>query len=1828
MPIGRPLANTQLYVLDQQLQPVPVGVLGELFVGGKGLGRGYLNRPEVTATRFVPDHFSETPGARLYRTGDLVRYLPDRNLQFHGRTDTQVKLRGLRIELGEIEAALMTQEQVRSAAVVMRAEQTGEKSLVGYIVAAPETNLTVAELRQQLSQKLPTYMVPATFVFLPELPLMPNGKIDRLALPAPEQQMTIESKGHAGPGNAIEELIAGVWSDVLGIKAVNIHSDFFASGGHSLLATQVIARLREIFHVDIPLRSLFEQPTIAGLSKNISAALNDGLFIKTHDIHSLSRPELLPLSFAQQRLWFVEQLESVGAAYHIPIIFRINGVLDIPALELTLNEIVGRHEVLRTTFKMVDGEPVQIIASTQPVSLPVVDLRSLPEAEREQEVLSLSSEQAQLKFNLETGPLMHMRLVRLSDEEHVLQMTLHHLVADGWSIGVLAREAMAFYEAFTQEQPSPLPPLVIQYADFALLQREWFQGGGLDAAREYWRTQLAGAPEALELPTDYPRPSAQTFRGAQFDFLVSQTITEDLNNLSQRENVTLFMTLLAAFTVLLSRYANESDIVVGTPIANRQHSELENLIGFFANTLALRVKVDPELTFRELLRHVREVALGAFAHQDVPFELLVEDLQPQRDLNRNPLFQVMFAVQNTPAVELQIPGVSFGVQEFSTNATRFDLECHLRQVNDELRGQLVYCTDLFEQETIERLLCNYESLLESVVSNPDRRVSEFSLLTPEEEHTLLVDWNRTNVDFPRDKRVHDLFEEQAARTPEAIAVESGSELVSYAELDDRANRWASRLRKLGVGPNSIVGVAASSSVGSLSAILGVLKAGGAYLPLDSTYPAARLDYMLENSRAQVLIIEPSLRDRFSFLPAHVIEIDEEPDETSEARLSAQASSGDLAYVIYTSGSTGKPKGVAMPHTALVNLLQWQMARSAPAPRTLQLASLSFDVSFQEMFSTWGAGGTLVLIEEEDRRDLFRLWSVLTERRIERLFLPFVALQYLAEISARDETAELPVLREIVTAGEQLKTTPQIRQLLARLSGCVFDNEYGPTEAHAVSVYRMPDKQEAWSELPPIGQPIANTQLYILDAQMRPGPLGVAGELYIAGDCLARGYVNSPERTAERFLPNPFSREPGTRMYRTGDLARFWSDGNIQFLGRRDGQMKIRGYRVEAGEIEAVICGHSLVREAVVLAQSRPGGASELVAYVLLKEGAAHDASELRGYVKERLPDYMLPTSFIALEEFPLTPSGKVDRRRLPELGQPELIQQSEPASPSRPTEELVANIWSEVLGIERVSSGDNFFEIGGHSLLATRVIARLREVFMLEVPLRRLFEMPTISELATYIDTELRVAGTSESQPPITRASKNDVLPLSFAQERLWFWEQLQPGTPTYTLTSAFRLEGELDVAVLERCLNEIMRRHVILRTSYEAVDGRPVILIAPHSFTRLSVKDLSHLPESERHSEVRRLAGEEGLRPFDLTRSPLLRVNLLRLGEQEHVALVSMHHIVSDGWSIGVLVDEIATLYEEFLAGRPSPLAELPVQYADFAKWQREWLKGDVLNKQLTYWKEQLRDAPLLELRTDRPRPKVFSSQGSTVPINLPAGLLRELKALSRKQNVTLFMTLLAAFNVLLHRHTGQDDIVVGTDIANRTQVETEKLIGFFVNMLVLRTNLKGDPTFTELLRRVREMALGAYMHQDVPFARLVDEFHLRRELTRNPLFQVVFVLQNAPLKNLELTGITLTPVEFEVKTTPFDLIFALSETADSLVGSVTYSTELFDKDTVRQLIGHYQNVLQGVVAAPDQPLSSLAILQDSEVDSQAVSNFDVKLNRKDLEGVLLELSQASHSH
>ncbi|MBV9124651.1 MAG: amino acid adenylation domain-containing protein, partial [Planctomycetes bacterium] len=1570
-------------------------------------------------------------------------------------------------------------------------------------------------------------------------------------------------------------------------------------GGHSLLATQVLSRVCQAFQIELPLRRLFEAPTVAGLAECVEIARRAEDSLPAPPLQRIEGEGPPPLSFAQQRLWFLDQLEPGHPFYNIPAALRLTGALDVTALERSLAEIVRRHEVLRTTFAVEDGRPVQAIAPELTLSLPVVDLSGLPAAECESEVRRLAWEEAQRPFDLTRGPLERVTLLRLGDREHVLLLTLHHIVADGWSIGICLRELAALYTAFTSGRPSPLPELPIQYADFARWQRQWLQGDILDNQLAYWKERLAGVP-ALELPTDRPRPAVQTFRGATCSWMLSDKFSRRLQGLSRREGATLYMVLLAAFQALLHRYTGQDDIAVGSPIANRTRAETEGLIGFFVNTLVLRTDLSGNPSFRELLARVREAALGAFAHQDLPFERLVEELQPRRDLSRSPLFQVLFTLQNTPLPQLELPGLKPSLLEVPVETAKFDLSLTLAETGQGLCASLEYNTDLFEAATIRRLLGHWQTLLEDAVADPEKRLSELPLLTEPERHQLLVEWTDTRAAYPQDQYLPRLFEDQAERTPEAVAVAFEGERLTYAELNARANRLAHHLRTLGVGPDVLVGIGMERSVEMVVGLLAVLKAGGAYVPLDPTYPQERLAFMLQDTQARVLLTQERLAGKLPAHAARVICLDpgwETFLPPVDANPAARITPDHLAYVIYTSGSTGQPKGVAMPHRPLVNLIAWQLAHSSAGlrTRTLQFTTLSFDVAFQEIFATWCSGGTLVLVREEARRDLDGLPSLLEEQEIHRLFLPFVALQQLA--AACCVQGRFPrCLKEVITAGEQLQITPAIARMFGELPGCTLHNHYGPTESHVVAAFRLSGPPAEWPPLPPIGRPIANSQVYLLDRWLQPVPVGFPGELYIGGTCLARGYLNRPELTDERFVPYPFRDRPGARLYRTGDLARWLPTGELVYLGRTDFQVKVRGFRVEPGEIENVLAQHPAVREAVVLAREDVPGDRRLVAYVTARQEPALSLKELRGRLLEQLPGYMVPSAFVVLDALPLTPSGKVDRRALPapERNRPALDR--EWLAPRTPVEEVLAGLWAEVLGLERVGAQDNFFELGGHSLLATQVVSRLRAAFQVELPLRFLFEAPTVAALAERIEAARR-SGQSCAGPPLRPVPRDGYLPLSFAQQRLWFLDQFEPDSSFYNIPAAIRLTGPLDVAALEQSLQELIRRHEVLRTTFAQVAGQLVQVITPTLAPPLVMEDLTSLFPAERELEVRRRAEEEARRPFDLGRGPLFRVTVLDLGAGEKVLLLTMHHIIADGWSVGVFLREMTCLYAAFTGGKPITLPPLPVQYADYAAWQRQWLTGEVLEEQLAYWKDRLAQAPAaLDLPTDRPRPTVQTFRGSTQSLTLPRSLAEHLHALSRREGCTLYMTLLAAFQTLLHRYTGQEDICVGSPIAGRTRAETEGLIGCCINALVLRTDLSGDPSFRDLLARVRETALGAYAHQDLPFEKLVEELQPARDLSRSPLFQVMFILQNTPLPELDLPGLTVRPLDLPGTTAKFDLTLSLAETQQGLQAAVEYNTDLFDAGTITRLLGHFQKLLEGLAGDPGQRLSELPLLTAEE--------------------------------
>jgi amino acid adenylation domain-containing protein len=1791
LPIGRPIGTTQAYVLDSALRPVAVGWQGELCAGGDGLARGYLDRPDLTAERFVPDAVSGRSGARLYRTGDLVRLRGDGAVDFVGRLDQQVKIRGFRIEPGEIEALLAAHPAVREGAVVVQ-EVRGERRLSACVVPrAPEDPAGLsATLREYLRSRLPDVMVPPSWTVLDALPLTPNGKVDRRAL---AQLAPLEETAAGGPPRTpTEELVAAVWSTLLGRERIGRDDSFFDLGGHSLLATRLLSRLRGMFGVELPLRRLFEAPTVGALARALDEMRGSSTVAPIAPVPR--NADGIPLSFAQERLWFLSQLDPGSPAYNVPLALRLQGRLVPAALAGALGEVAKRHEVLRTRFVSRDGRPLQVIEAERRPELPVIDLAGLPEVWRDSLALRLATEEALRPFDLERGPLLRLALLRLQDGEHLLLLNLHHILTDGWSMGILVGEMQTLYGAFLRRESAPLPALPVQYADFAVWQRSWLEGEVLDAQLAYWKRQLEAAPRFLELPADRPWPAVRTGRGAARSLDLTSALSTAIRELCRREGVTPFMALLAAWGVVLGRHAGQEDVLVGTPVAGRNRPEVEDLIGFFVNTLVLRVDLSEAPTFGALLSRVRSMALDAFQHQDLPFERLVEELVPERALAHPPLVQVLFALQNAPVPDLELPGLSLAPVAMHSGVAKLDLSLIFQEGAEGFGGVLEHSTDLFDGSTAERFLARFEVLLSAVTLDPARCVADLPLLRPSERQQALVEWNDTRSGYPREACLPELFEEVVAEHADAPAMVSGGEVWSYRRLDEEANRLARRLRSLGVGPETAVGLCLERSPELILGTLAILKAGGLYVPLDAGYPDDRLDFMLADSGAEIVLVHETTRARMEGRRARLFSVDvaaegPTPEDASPPgfqRPFERVPAESLAYVIYTSGSTGRPKGVAVPHRAIVRLVRdTNYVRLGPGDRTGQVANISFDAATYEI---WGAllnGAAVAIIPRDVVLSPADFARRLREWRVTSMFLTSALFTKMS----REEPEAFAEMSELLVGGEAVDPAAA-RTVLAGRPPRRLLNGYGPTESTTFAAWHPIREVAPESVNVPIGLPLGNTVLYVLDRRPALVPPGVAGELCIGGDGLARGYLNRPELTAERFIPDPWG--SGGRLYRTGDLVRQRADGPIEFLGRLDNQVKIRGFRIEPGETEAVLAGHPEVHECAVLALREPAGAGEtrLVAYVA---GTARGEA-LRAWLQERLPDYMIPGAFVVLDTLPLTPNGKVDRRAVASLGIAPEQEGGSHAAPVDPVEQLLAGFWAEVLRLDRVGLYDDFFALGGHSLLATQVMSRIRSVLGVELPLRELFERPTVAALAQAV----REARQDEQAPPIVAVPRDGAPPLSFAQQRLWFLDQLEPGNPAYNVPLPVRLTGEIRVDLLERVFTEVVRRHETLRTTFEEREGGPVQVIAPESRPALPFLDLSHLDEEERETRARELAEEDALRPFDLRSGPLLRLALLRLAPDDHVLLINLHHVISDGWSTGVLLKEISVLFEAFGEDRPSPLPELPVQYADFSLWQRGWLRGDVLERQLSYWKSWLADAPAaLELPTDRARPAAQTYGGAVRELTLPPALSAGLRDLCRREGVTPFMALLAAWAVLLGRHASQDDVLVGSPVAGRNRREIEDLIGFFVNTLVLRVDLSPGLGFGGLLGQVRQTSLDAFAHQDLPFERLVEELAAERDVSRSPLFQVMFVLQNAGGQDVAIPGLVLAPVALEERLAKLDLTLTVQEAAEGFAAGLAYNTDLFDRTTAERLLTRFAVLLEAAVEAPDRRLTDLPLLLPAEL-------------------------------
>jgi amino acid adenylation domain-containing protein/FkbM family methyltransferase len=1830
-------------------------------------------------------------------------------------------------------------------------------------------------------------------------------------------------------------------------------------------------------------------------------------------ITPVDRTGPLPTSFAQERLWFLDQYEPWSPAYTISPAFRLAGKVEVDLLARCLAEIVRRHEVLRTTFAADLGRPVQVIAPPKALPILVIDLAGLPRERGEEQARQLSQAMAAEPFDLRQGPLLRVSLVTLAAAESLFLITFHHIVYDGWSSAVLIRELLALYAAFAAGLPSPLPALAIQYVDYAAWQRQRLTGEVLAAELDYWRRQLAAAPRVLDLPTDRPRPLRQGLRGSSLKVALDRHLSAVLSAFGREEEATPYMVLLAAFQTLLGRYTGQWDLVTGSVVAGRTRREIEELIGFFVNTLVLRSDLSGDVSFRQLLGRVRETAVAAFAHQEVPFERLVEELQPERHLNRNPLFQVMFVLQNAPAVAIELPGLKLVPLERRSETAKFDLILSLHESAEGLGGSLEYATDLYDRSTAARFLGHFEALLQGIAEDPDRALPDLPWLTGGERHQLSVEWLpvewNAGLTLPPSACLHEAFAVQARRRPGAVAVVCEGESLSYGDLDQSANRLAHRLRSLGVGPEVLVGLSVERSLDMVIAILGILKAGGAYVPLDPAYPTERLAAVLEEVRPAVLVTQERLRDRLPRLPAEAARILclDAASEGLEGERSGPpggfADPSQLAYVIYTSGSTGRPKGSPISHANVARLFTATAGWFGFDERDVWTLfhSYAFDFSVWEL---WGAllhGGRLVVVPHAVSRSPEAFNELLREEGVTVLNQTPSAFRQLIQVEEAGAPTAGVELRWVIFGGEALDLT-SLAPWFARHGDLRprLVNMYGITETTVHVSFRplaAADLERSYSS--PIGIPIPDLTVRILDARGRPVPVGVPGEMFVGGAGPGRGYLAHPDLTAERFVPDP----GGARLYRTGDRARYLPGGEIEYLGRVDDQVKIRGFRIEPGEIEAVLAGHPgvsgsavfvrdygvddrrlvaalvpdgisaapvlellrLEREGALAGHSlrdlpnglsivhlnpnetdfvyeevflggaylqhgielRPGavvfdvganiglftlfvsqrvpgarifafepipavfevlrlnaeihgadvqvfdcglaaeegideftyypnasvlsgrfadegeeqqvvrsfllgagggqglsrdevdellrlrlagqrvrcrlrtvsdvlrengvqridllkidvekselevlqgiaeedwpkieqialevhdsgGRLDLVTAMLASRGyelavdqdsqlggtclynvyairgqgrtvAAEESmlpaeprgprwaspdrllADVRGHLKRKLPEHMVPAHFVLLDALPLTPSGKLDRRALQALQEtrphrPQAARETALDLPQDPTEELLARIWEEVLHRDRVGRDDSFFDLGGHSLLATQVVSRVRQTFEIELPLHRLFEAPTLAGLAQKV-REARRARAGLELPPILPVPRDGDLPLSFAQRRLWVLHLFEPGSTAYNMPTAVRLRGPLAHPVLERALGEVVRRHEILRTTYTSRAGRPLQVVAPEppeSRLRLPRVDLRGMARAARETEASRLAAEEARRPFDLEVGPMIRTTLLVLEERECWVLLTLHHIAFDGWSVGVLLTELAVLYAALSLGKTPDLPELTVQYVDFACWQERWLDGDALETDLAYWRRQLAGAPQgLPLVPDRPRPAIQTSRGASVEIELPAALSAALAAASRERGATLFMAILAGFAALLGRSSGQSDIVLGSPIAGRNRREIESLIGFFVNTLVLRLDLAAGPSFEDLLARARQVALDAYAHQDLPFERLVEDLSPERDLGRSPLFQVMLALQNAPVGTLEMPGLVLEPLPLPSGAAMFDLTLSLSETPRGISGSLEYNRDLFDPTTLERLAGRLETLLAAAVRDPAARMSDLPLLQESE--------------------------------
>jgi amino acid adenylation domain-containing protein len=1856
IPIGRPIANSTAYIVDKNGQLQPIGIAGELWVGGDGVSRGYMNNPELTAKKFDHDlldyqdyqdkkrkvenirslevkkkkknynHHSPlttTPlhHSPIYKTGDLARWLVDGNIEFSGRIDQQVKIRGFRVEPGEIENHLLSHEHIKEAVVQVKKEENGDKYLCAYIVSP--RRLLSPDLKEFLSIDLPGYMIPSCFVILEKIPLTPNGKVDRRSLPEPE--IVINEGQSQGPRDEVETKITALWAEVLGIEKniLNINSDFFELGGHSLKAALLISKIHKTFDVNIPLTEIFTSPTIKELAAYIKEAVKD----KYISIEPTEKKEYHALSSAQKRLYVLYQMDEEGIGYNIPSFLLLEGSPDKDRLDEISRKLIKRHESLRTSFHIIKEEPVQRIHDKvefeiEGVAPSTYKENSLKKTQKDTKKEDIKSQELRAKnciktfirpFDLSQTPLMRVGLIKIEETKCIFMLDMHHIISDGISMEIFTKDFMESYAG------NRLSSLKLQYKDYAAWQNREKESRAQLRQAVYWQNQFSSDEMPIfELPTDFARPQIQSFEGRRTNFEITHEKTRQLKMLALEDGTTLYMVLLSLFNVFLSKITGQKSILIGTVVRGRRHADLEQIIGMFVNTLALINYPGNQKTFYEFLREVNKKTLQAFENQDYPLEYLVEEVFINRDTSRNPLFDVMFVLQDMNIQEIEIPGLRLQPYNYESNIAKFDLMLQVLEKKENLRFIFEYSTKLFKEETIQRFIGYFKTVVDVVLENPLVKLSGIEILPGEEKHRLLFEFNDTTSEYPKNKTLSLLFEDQVRRTPDHTALigqipnpksqipnlpakdpykkESFAEgYLSYKELNKKSNHLAHLLQEKGTQPDTIVGIMVERSVEMIIGILGILKAGGAYLPIDPDYPQERKQYILDDSSAKILVTAPGLPGEFEKLlivncrllmvnekPSNRRRLNNPPREANSINNyqltinNLQLEKASLAYIIYTSGTTGKPKGVMIEHRNVVRLMfndKFQFDFNNNDVWTM-FHSYCFDFSVWEMYGALLYGGKLVLIPRATARDSQRYLEVLKEKKVTILNQTPSAFYNLMNLELKKPRKEL-YIRWIIFGGETLIPV-RLKEWKARYPGTKLINMYGITETTVHVTFKEIKNEEIASTASSIGKPIPTLSTYVLDKSLRLLPIGIPGELCVGGKGVGRGYLNQPELTGDKFINNPYI--PGERLYRSGDLVKMSARGNMEYLGRIDYQVKIRGFRIELAEIESQLLTHGEIEDVVVTIKENTAGDKHLFAYV-----ASHKdrltAPGLREYLLKKLPEYMIPSFFIFLEKIPLTPNGKVDRKALPE---PEIKAGQGYTAPGNEVEEKLAGIWAETLGIPQNTIGidSSFFEMGGHSLKAALLLSKIHKEFDVSVSLVEIFSIPTIRELAAYIKKAAK-----DKYISIKPVEKKEYYTLSSAQKRLYVLHQMDEQGIGYNIPSVWNVEGDIDEIKFEKVFCELIQRHESLRTSFAILGDEPVQKI--HDKVEFKIETGTH------HSFVR---------PFDLSRSPLLRVGLLGIDIQTHFLMIDMHHIISDGTSMKVLVKDFMAMY----GGKE--LSPLGIQYKDFSEWQNSKKQKEWIKQQKTYWQNQFEnEIPVLNLPTDYSRPVIQHFQGSALHFELDAVHTRELNNYALEQGVTLYMVLLSLYMVFLGKLSSQDDIVVGTPVAGRKHADLEPIIGMFVNTLALRNFPHRQKIFNQFLREIKERTLQAFTHQDYPYEDLVEAVAVNRDPSRNPLFDTMFAMQNIDALQLEgeIPGLKLKQYDYETRIAKFDISLYAVESGKNLNFSMEYNTSLFKKETIRRFIGYLNKITSTVLENRDIRIYEIDILSEEE-KNRILLNFN----------------------